>query len=170
MQEPGKIKKKKTNQFSNVVSLGLVCLPKEDEVDLNLCECHPHLLLSLCQTTPGWLCPATFGSVTLSSLACPNPRLGLGSPVQSVPGLGGKPVTIVLAAPGWEAATSLSPLQTQPVALCDRNQKQALLVTKVPSAQGAPWAGEGAAWGGCCPATRSCESVVLLTGCVTAER
>lgn len=73
----------------------------------------------------------------------------------------GKPVTIIPAAPGREAGTSLSPPQTQLVALCDSNWKQLLLVTKVPRAQGALWAGEGTARGGCCPATCSCGSVVL---------
>lgn len=103
----------------------------------------------------------------------PQSSPGPGKSCAKCPRVGGglwKPVTIVLAAPGREAGTSLSPLQTQPVALCDSNRKQALLVTKVPSTQGAPWAGEGTARGGCCPATCSCESVMLLTGCVTAER
>lgn len=53
----------------------------------------------------------------------------------------------------------------QPVALCDSNWKQVLLVTKVPSAWGAPWAGEGTAWGVCGTAMCCCESVVPLTGC-----
>lgn len=54
-----------------------------------------------------------------------------------------KPVTILLAAPGQEAGTSLSLPQMQLVALCDNNQKQVLLVTKVPRAQGAPGVGKG---------------------------
>lgn len=71
------------NKFSNIISLALVCVfPRQNEIDLNLWECHLHLLLSLCQTTPGWLCSPTLRGVTLISLACHSPCLG---PVHNVP-------------------------------------------------------------------------------------
>lgn len=116
-------------------------------------------------------CPTTFGSVVLASLACCTPcqpHLGLAVQCKASQGVGGKAVTVTLATPGWEAGTSLSPPQAQLVALCDYREA-ALLVTKVLSAQGAPWARAGTAGGGCCPVTCSCGAAVLLTGCVAAQ-
>lgn len=46
--------RRKTKTNNPVILLAWVCFvsfPVKD--DLNLCECHPHLMLSLCQTTPG---------------------------------------------------------------------------------------------------------------------
>lgn len=69
-------KRNKFSKINSVISLALVCVfPRQNETDLNLWEYHPHLLLSLCQTPPGWLCPPTLRSVTLTSLACRSPGL-----------------------------------------------------------------------------------------------
>lgn len=117
----GKNKQTQNDPAMLLARVWFVSFPRKDEVDLSLCEHHPHLLLSLCQTTPGWLLShhvwercARLPGMPHTVPASPGPR----SPVQSIPRHGGKG-SDSNATPGWEAGTSLSPPQAQPVALCD---------------------------------------------------